>query len=69
MKNIPVIHASARLWKSARVNVAKRAQVKRLILTHHNAKHDDAFMRDLEKTVQAEFPNAVMAREGMTIEL
>jgi phosphoribosyl 1,2-cyclic phosphodiesterase len=55
-------------WKMA-VEVGKRARVKRLILTHHNAKHDDAFMRDLEKKVQSVFPAAIMAREGMTIEL
>ena len=55
-------------WKMA-VAVGKQAQVKRLVLTHHNAKHDDAFMRDLEKDVQSVFPAAIVAREGMTIEL
>jgi ribonuclease BN (tRNA processing enzyme) len=55
-------------WKMA-VAVGIQARVKRLILTHHNARHDDAFMRDLERDVQSEFPAAVMAREGMRIEL
>ena len=55
-------------WKMA-VTVGQRAKVKRLVLTHHSAKHDDAFVRDMEKTAQAEFPVVSMAREGLTIEV
>ncbi len=55
-------------WRMA-VHLAKKAHVKQLVLTHHNAKHDDAFMRDLEKEAQAEFPNTIAAREGMTLTL
>jgi phosphoribosyl 1,2-cyclic phosphodiesterase len=55
-------------WRMA-VRVAECARVRRLVLTHHNANHDDAFLRDLEKQVQAVFPDTILAREGMTIEL
>jgi len=55
-------------WKMA-VAVGKKAQVKRLILTHHHARHDDAFLLEMEKEAQAVFPPTSMAREGMTIEL
>jgi phosphoribosyl 1,2-cyclic phosphodiesterase len=55
-------------WKMA-VLVGKRAQVKRLLLTHHHARHDDAFLSEMEKKAQAELPQALLAREGLTIEL
>ena len=55
-------------WRMA-VTLAQRAEVKRLVLTHHNAKHDDAFVREMERKAQGEFSQTVMAREGMTIEL
>jgi phosphoribosyl 1,2-cyclic phosphodiesterase len=55
-------------WKMA-VAVGKKAQVKRLMLTHHHARHDDAFLQEMEKEAQAVFPPTFMAREGMTIEL
>jgi phosphoribosyl 1,2-cyclic phosphodiesterase len=55
-------------WKMA-VTVGKRAQVKHLLLTHHHARHDDAFLREMEKEAQAVFPQARLAREGMTVEL
>jgi phosphoribosyl 1,2-cyclic phosphodiesterase len=55
-------------WRMA-VDVGQQAQVKRLALTHHNAQHDDAFLRDVEQEVQAVFPQAFFVREGTTIEL
>lgn len=55
-------------WNMA-VSMGKRANVKQLVLTHHNAKHDDAYMREIESTAQSVFPQTVVAREGMTIEL
>jgi phosphoribosyl 1,2-cyclic phosphodiesterase len=53
-------------WRMA-VDVGRVAEVKRLVLTHHNARHDDRFMRALEQEVQQVFPVASMAREGMTV--
>jgi len=55
-------------WEMA-VEVAEAAEVKRLALTHHSVYHDDAFMKDMERQVQARFPAAVMAREGMTLDV
>jgi phosphoribosyl 1,2-cyclic phosphodiesterase len=55
-------------WKMA-VEVGQQAQVKRLALTHHHARHDDTFLRNIEKDVQAAFPHAFFAREGMTVAL
>jgi len=53
-------------WRMA-VELGRKAKVKRLALTHHNAEHGDAFMRNFEKEVQAACPNAFVAREGMTV--
>jgi len=53
-------------WTQA-VEVAEQARVKRLIITHHDPDHDDAFLRDVEKQCQARFPNAVLAREKMEV--
>ncbi len=55
-------------WEQA-VEVAKRAGVKRLVITHHDPDHDDAFLREVEKKCQAMFPNTVLAREKMEIKL
>jgi phosphoribosyl 1,2-cyclic phosphodiesterase len=55
-------------WKMA-VQVGQKAGVRRLALTHHNADHDDAFMRNIDQEARSVFPEAFMTREGMTIEL
>jgi phosphoribosyl 1,2-cyclic phosphodiesterase len=55
-------------WEQA-VEVAQLAGVRRLVVTHHDPDHDDAFLREIERKVQARMPDAVLAREGMTIEL
>ncbi|MBW1824899.1 MAG: MBL fold metallo-hydrolase [Deltaproteobacteria bacterium] len=54
-------------WEQA-VSVAEQADVKRLVLTHHDPDHDDTFLRNIEKQVQRRFSNAVLAREKMEIE-
>jgi ribonuclease BN (tRNA processing enzyme) len=51
------------------VEIGRQAQVKRLFLTHHHNRHDDAFLREMEKEAQAVFPQARLAREGMTVEV
>ena len=45
-------------WEMA-VEVAQAAGVKKLALTHHNVRHDDAFLEDIEQQVQALFPERV----------
>ncbi|MEE9372307.1 MAG: MBL fold metallo-hydrolase [Saprospiraceae bacterium] len=49
------------------IEVAKRAGVKELILTHHDPEHDDNFLLKMEKKCQKIFSNCRLAREGMEI--
>jgi phosphoribosyl 1,2-cyclic phosphodiesterase len=51
------------------VAVAKAAEVKRLALFHHEPMHDDDTLARIEKETQREFPNTILAYEGLTIEL
>ena len=53
-------------WTQA-VEVAEQAKVKRLIITHHDPDHNDAFLGDVEKECQARFPVALLAREKMEV--
>jgi len=55
-------------WEQA-IEVAERAEVKKLVITHHDPDHDDAFLREVEKQCQMRFPKAILAREKMEIEL
>jgi len=55
-------------WEMA-VEVARAAGARKLALTHHNAHHDDAFLDDVERQAQARFPAAVVAYEGLTLEV
>jgi phosphoribosyl 1,2-cyclic phosphodiesterase len=55
-------------WRMA-VDVGRAAKVRHLVLTHHNARHDDQCMRAIEQEVQQLFPAAFMAREGMTVDV
>ena len=51
------------------LEVAKRAAVKRLILTHHDPSHSDAFLEKREKECRQQFEGALLARENMQIEV
>ncbi|MEO8414845.1 MAG: MBL fold metallo-hydrolase [Ginsengibacter sp.] len=53
-------------WEQA-VEVASRANVKKLIITHHDPDHDDDYLDGLENECQKIFPNAVFAKEGMEV--
>ena len=55
-------------WKAG-VEVAKAAGVKRLVMSHHDPDHDDYFLDQIEMQVQNAFPNGLLAREGMAIQL
>jgi phosphoribosyl 1,2-cyclic phosphodiesterase len=48
-------------------DVALRAGVKQLVVTHHDPEHDDEHLRCAEKHCQDIFPDAVFAREGMVV--
>jgi ribonuclease BN (tRNA processing enzyme) len=49
--------------------VAKRANVKQLVLYHHSPANDDDDINKIEKDAQAVFPNTIAAREGLEIKL
>jgi ribonuclease BN (tRNA processing enzyme) len=45
------------------------AGVKQLALTHHDPEHDDEFLDRIGKLCRERFRNAVLAREGMEIQI
>lgn len=49
--------------------LAKAANVKQLVLHHHDPSQTDAMVREKEKRAREHFPNTVAAREGMVIEI
>lgn len=55
-------------WEQA-IKVAKLANVKQLVLTHHDPDHNDMFLSEVEKECKKHFPNVMLAKEGMQIEL
>jgi phosphoribosyl 1,2-cyclic phosphodiesterase len=55
-------------WQEA-VKVAKAAQVKKLVIFHHDPLHNDAFLDNVGEQVAQRFPNSLMAREGLSIQL
>lgn len=55
-------------WQMATA-VAHAAQVQKLMLFHHDPTHDDEMLERLEQQAQGTFPQTVLAREGMKIEL
>jgi len=54
-------------WQEA-VKVAAAAQVKKLVIFHHDPLHNDDTLDRIGEEVSAAFPNSVMAREGESIE-
>lgn len=52
---------------SQAMEVAERANVKNLILTHHDPDHDDSFLKKIEKKCQERFNNLVFARDGLEL--
>lgn len=55
-------------WQEA-VKVAKAANVKQLIIFHHDPLHSDEFMDEVAKNTLEAFPNSTIAQEGMVIDL
>jgi len=49
------------------VEVATRAKVKRLIITHHDPDHNDDFLEAMERECQEVFPDSLFAKEGMEV--
>ena len=55
-------------WDQA-CEVAERAGVKLLALTHHDPNHDDEMLRAMEKACQQRFKNSVFARDLMEVDI
>lgn len=55
-------------WQEA-VKVAKAAGVKKLVIFHHDPTHSDQILDGIATQVQEAFPNAVMAQEGLILDI
>ncbi|HBQ98657.1 MAG TPA: MBL fold metallo-hydrolase [Cyanobacteria bacterium UBA11691] len=55
-------------WQEG-VKVAQAAGVKKLIIFHHEPNHDDDTLDQIEEEVQHNYPNTILAREGMILSL
>lgn len=55
-------------WEEG-VRVARAADVKKLVLFHHDPTHDDAMVAEIEQTAAKARPGTIAAREGLTISL
>ena len=55
-------------WQEA-VKIAKAAEVKQLVIFHHDPLHNDDFLDEVGRKAVAQFPNTILAREGMYLEL
>jgi phosphoribosyl 1,2-cyclic phosphodiesterase len=53
-------------WQEA-VKVAQTAQVKKLVIFHHDPSHDDDFMDLIQIESVKLFPQSIVAKEGMSI--
>ena len=53
-------------WRQA-IEVAVQANVKRLILTHHDPDHDADFLDRVQEECKKAFPDCLLAKEGMEI--
>lgn len=53
-------------WQEA-VKVAQAARVEKLVIFHHDPSHDDDFMDSIQVESIKLFPQAVVAKEGMSI--
>ncbi|MCX6995848.1 MAG: MBL fold metallo-hydrolase [Kiritimatiellaeota bacterium] len=51
-------------WEDC-VDVARTAQVRRLLITHHAPQNDDSLLLDVERAVQRALPGAGLARGGL----
>jgi phosphoribosyl 1,2-cyclic phosphodiesterase len=55
-------------WQEA-IKLAKAAYVKKLVLFHHDPSHDDAFLDQIGDEACLAFPNTLVAREGLSLEV
>lgn len=60
--------ASRLVWQPG-IEVATTAQVKQIVLSHHDPAHEDDFLDHVEAEAQTAFPWVKLAREGMVLSL
>jgi phosphoribosyl 1,2-cyclic phosphodiesterase len=66
--NLPKAGWGHSTWQQA-VLLAKEANVKRLLLFHHDPAHDDEFIERYEKLARDRFPATYAAYEGLSFDL
>ncbi|MEE3716799.1 MBL fold metallo-hydrolase [Tumidithrix elongata RA019] len=67
-KTSPKVGWGHSTWQEA-VKLAEAANVKTLVIFHHDPVHSDDYLDEIGRQVQEKFPSAVMAREGMAISI
>jgi phosphoribosyl 1,2-cyclic phosphodiesterase len=65
---LPKIGWGHSTWQEA-VKIAKAANVKTLVIFHHDPAHDDVFLDRVGEEAAVQFPGAIMAREGMVLQV
>lgn len=55
-------------WEEA-VKVAEAANVKKLVIFHHDPLHSDDFLDEVGEQVAEAFPGGLMAREGLSLQV
>ncbi|MDG2991841.1 MBL fold metallo-hydrolase [Candidatus Synechococcus calcipolaris G9] len=55
-------------WQEA-VKLARAAEVKQLVLFHHDPSHDDDFLDEIGIQARQAFPQTILAREGLVLSL
>ncbi len=55
-------------WQEG-VKIAKAANVKTLVIFHHDPAHDDEFLDRVGEEAAVQFPGAIMAQEGMVLQV
>ena len=55
-------------WQEA-VKLAKKANVKRLVIFHHDPTHTDEFMDEIVQQTSIAMPGSIVAKEGMVLDL
>ncbi|PAX52267.1 MBL fold metallo-hydrolase [Brunnivagina elsteri] len=53
-------------WQEA-IKIAKAANVKTLVIFHHDPAHDDDYLDQVGLQAKEKFPGAIMAKEGMVL--
>lgn len=68
--NLKAVESSCKhqAWEAG-VEVAIAANVKHVVMFHHDPAHEDDFLDEVESKVKASFPNVLLAREGMTFHI